>query len=1633
MSKKTENQEPQMNVRTYYSQNGEDCILWALFENQSTPGFFVEVGALDGMRFSNTYSFEQAGWSGVCIEAHPDYISPLRRNRPNAVVVHAAVGDEDKETVSFYANSRGSFSTLDPSLENEFRKYGKYFTGWEIKQVRLCTLNTILSQAHAPVPIDIVSVDIEGTEINVLQGFDIDKYRPRVLVIEALDNLRERELDVHMTRTGYIRARKLSSNIFYCREEADAQIIANASTHFPLTHTQHPCDLVQSPAHTSLPETSQGPYHFSNNWFSIHEEHWQRHLIPWAKNKGMIHILEIGAYEGRSACWMLDNLMHHPESRLTCIDMWVSQPDKPWSSDMEGVFETFKKNIAITGKSEQVTILKGDSKEILEEMSGQLFDLIYIDADHSTKGAYLDTMLAFSLLKPGGITIWDDYFGSADAQVKKGVDRICKELGITLQRFGNQVCYIHPNIIPQAPAERPRHDIRQLVNNPSCDVIGNQSDSTRAEDLVAQMDVLMAEEEPFTDIFKDFVLKDDTDFVINGARFPLSQHCLHALARLLQPNSYLEIGTRYGYSLGAVVHGSKSLERTVSVDILDYSAQVIKNIESIRHVPNLEVICASSTEFDTKELFDFVYVDGNHTFAMALHDMQKYWKNVKEGGIMLIDDTVNQRCDGVLYTEDQLGVLKAVKEFTATIKDIDSVVFQYPSYSGFCVIVKAGEETSASEPSVLKPEYSAAEPHQDISTVTPISQIIQSTPPEFSESASLHDIRQFASNPENLFLISFPRTGSHWLRMIMELYFGRPTLTRIFYKHNNRDYLVLHDHDMKFQIQRENVIYLYREPVSTVFSQLNYYREDENNPERIKYWAEEYGKHLFKWLSEEKFTRNKIVIRYEELRGNTVGVLEKLARYYNVPFDEARAQEAVSQVSRQTVKLKTEWHNPRVQDVSSDYEQRRESFQEKYSQLVKQTVSHNREELSSAFEDDRDEETTQAVPDVQPITKPAATPSAKIVGLIAAKNEERIIEQCLRALSPLTDAIVLFDDVSEDDTVKIAESLADECNVEKIIRNEQWDYNEHNYRSRLLEAGREIGGTHFIAIDADEMFTANLSEADRLRKTILGLGPQEQLALAWIQLWRNTHFYRFDTSVWTNNYKPFIFCDDGDSKYDEVEFHLGRTPDHRWKTRIMSGYEYGMMHFQFANWRNLLVKQAWYRCLERIKHPEKSAQQINQLYAPSKDEDDIALRIAPKEWFKAYDFFNSQPFDLPARWREKQVLEWFEEHGRDYFADLEIWDIDWGKGLEDAKQEEITTDTGKPLVSAIVSTYNSERFIRGCLEDLEAQTIANQIEIIVVDSGSQQNERDIVEEFQRCYDNIVYISTEEREGVYAAWNRGIKAAQGKYITNANTDDRHKSDAFEQMVNVLDTMPNFALVYANVYITETENEMFESHTRAGTYRWKNFNSLELINGCFIGPQPMWRKSMHDKYGYFDETFESAGDWEFWLRIAEGEKFIHLDEFMGLYLKSPTSVEHRNQELSKQEAIRVHQRYLPRAARLKTEQAIHANERAKQWGTEGRDQEAIQELLRATQLAPKWGEPWNNLAVLFWNHQDVGKAMQYLRRGLKVDPENIDLVINYALMLNEAGEQQQVIQVLEEYHQKHPDKDEVRQLLVEFSAS
>ena len=284
----------------------------------------------------------------------------------------------------------------------------------------------------------------------------------------------------------------------------------------------------------------------------------------------------------------------------------------------------------------------------------------------------------------------------------------------------------------------------------------------------------------------------------------------------------------------------------------------------------------------------------------------------------------------------------------------------------------------------------------------------------------------------------------------------------------------------------------------------------------------------------------------------------------------------------------------------------------------------------------------------------------KIVGLVVGRNEAPRLSFCLRALAKYTDAIVYLDDSSEDRSVEVVQSLSTECRVERILRKDRWHLDEPGDRNLLLSAGRKIGGTHFVAIDADEAFTSNCAEEGFLRRLILSLLPGDQIAVNWIQLWRDVRQYRHDNSVWTWNYKGVIFCDDGQCAHSSEFVHTPRVPANlSGQSYRLPGYVHGLMHFQFVNWRNLLVKQAWYRCLERVRYPEKTAAAINGRYAPSKDEIGLGLRSAPAAWLSGYPFFDLAIVESPEWWRERQIRQWFEQYGTAHFKELDIWDLDW--------------------------------------------------------------------------------------------------------------------------------------------------------------------------------------------------------------------------------------------------------------------------------------------------------------------------------------------------------------------------------------
>lgn len=142
---------------------------------------------------------------------------------------------------------------------------------------------------------------------------------------------------------------------------------------------------------------------FSANYWEHNCGNWERHLAPW-KGRPDLRCLEIGCFEGGSTLWFLDNVLAAPGSSITCIDSFVRLGGEP----------RFRHNVRVSGHSAKVTVIKSRSDIAMSRLHEQRFDIIYIDGSHRSADVMLDAVQAWTLLKHGGVLIFDDYAWRVD-------------------------------------------------------------------------------------------------------------------------------------------------------------------------------------------------------------------------------------------------------------------------------------------------------------------------------------------------------------------------------------------------------------------------------------------------------------------------------------------------------------------------------------------------------------------------------------------------------------------------------------------------------------------------------------------------------------------------------------------------------------------------------------------------------------------------------------------------------------------------------------------------------------------------------------------------------------------------------------------------------------------------------------------------------------------------------------------------------------------------------------------------------------------------------------------------------------------------------------------------------------------
>lgn len=208
---------------TSYAQSGEDMIARAVLESLGIPRpTYLDIGAYDPIHLSNTYHFYRMGCAGVLIEPNPVFARKLKRLRPRDTVLDAGIAPSVPHTgesslapqgrrpvpkdllaaaptSDFYVMSAATLSTFSEADARELEAEGNYQIA-SVLQVPIVAVNDLLPRYFPEAP-DFVSLDIEGLDMDILQAWDFERFRPAVLCVETIsfsDNRLEVKKNVEM-------------------------------------------------------------------------------------------------------------------------------------------------------------------------------------------------------------------------------------------------------------------------------------------------------------------------------------------------------------------------------------------------------------------------------------------------------------------------------------------------------------------------------------------------------------------------------------------------------------------------------------------------------------------------------------------------------------------------------------------------------------------------------------------------------------------------------------------------------------------------------------------------------------------------------------------------------------------------------------------------------------------------------------------------------------------------------------------------------------------------------------------------------------------------------------------------------------------------------------------------------------------------------------------------------------------------------------------------------------------------------------------------------------------------------------------------------------------------------------------
>jgi FkbM family methyltransferase len=199
----------------FYSQFGEDKILFEIFQRK-TSGVCVDVGANNGVDDSISLFFEKIGWKCILVEPNPSLCKEIRAVRKGLLYECAASNQSGTATLYIVEGAARSdgLSTISTDKEEHDRIKSLGFTSRPVG-VRTMTMDEIMADAQINGDIDFISIDVEGHEYEVLEGLSLERWKPKIMVLEDNSNFENSTVSNYLKKFGYVRFMRTGVNDWY--------------------------------------------------------------------------------------------------------------------------------------------------------------------------------------------------------------------------------------------------------------------------------------------------------------------------------------------------------------------------------------------------------------------------------------------------------------------------------------------------------------------------------------------------------------------------------------------------------------------------------------------------------------------------------------------------------------------------------------------------------------------------------------------------------------------------------------------------------------------------------------------------------------------------------------------------------------------------------------------------------------------------------------------------------------------------------------------------------------------------------------------------------------------------------------------------------------------------------------------------------------------------------------------------------------------------------------------------------------------------------------------------------------------------------------------------------------------------